>query len=104
MPVVGDYLVIKAGNAGLVLAYKRGFKDTLTVSWGGYFKLACVATDGLFSVTVTIVWLDGFLMLGVAQMVFYLSLKSGVDKGLHEVLLKVFDVLKAVHATSHLFG
>ena len=44
-------------------------------------EFACVATDGIFSVTVR---LNGFLMLGVAQMVFNLSFKRGVDKRLHE--------------------
>jgi hypothetical protein len=37
-------------------------------------------------------------------MIFYLSFKSGIDKGLHELLLKVFDVIEAVHATGHLLG
>ena len=43
-------------------------------------------------------------MLGVAQMLFHLSFKSSIDKGLHELLLEVFDVIKAFHATSHLLG
>ena len=63
------------------------FKVTMTVSWGGYLKLACVATDGLFSVSVALVRLVCFLMLGVAQMLFHLSFKSSIDKGLHELLL-----------------
>ena len=37
-------------------------------------------------------------------MVFHLSFKGSVDKRLHELLLKVFDVIKAVHATSHLLS
>ena len=37
-------------------------------------------------------------------MVFHLGFKSGVDKRLHELLLKVFDVIEAVHTTSHLLG
>ena len=79
-------------------------KAAITVSWGGYLKIACVATDGLFSVPITLIRLVCFLMLGVAEMVFHLSFKSSVDKGLHELLLKVFDVIKAIHATSHLLG
>ncbi len=37
-------------------------------------------------------------------MVFHLSFKGSIDKRLHELLLKVFDVIKAIHATSHLLG
>ena len=50
------------------------FKVTMTVSWGGYLKLACVATDGLFSVTVALIRFIRLFMFGVAEMVFHLSL------------------------------
>ena len=43
-------------------------------------------------------------MLRIAEMVFHLSFKGSVDKRLHELLLEVFDVIEAVHATSHLLG
>jgi len=79
-------------------------KAATAVSWGGYLKIACVATDGLFSVPVALIRFIRLFMLGVAEMVFHLSFKSSVDKGLHELLLKVFDVIEAVHATSHLLG
>ena len=46
----------------------------MTVSWGGDLKLACVATDGLFSVPVTLIGFISFFMLGIAEMVFHLSL------------------------------
>ena len=49
-------------------------KAATAVSWGGYLKIACVATDGLFSVPITLIRLVCFLMLGVAEMVFHLSL------------------------------
>ena len=45
----------------------------MTVSWGGDLKLACVATDGLFSVPVALVRLIRLLMLGIAEMIFHLS-------------------------------
>ena len=37
-------------------------------------------------------------------MVFHLGFKSGVNKRLHELLLEVFDVIEAFHATSHLLS
>ena len=79
-------------------------KAAITVSWGRDLKIACVATDGFFSVSIALIRLVCFLMLGVAEMVFHLSFKGSIDKRLHELLLKVFDVIEAVHATSHLLG
>lgn len=87
-----------------MLTNEYRLKAAITVSWGGDLKIACVATDGLFSVSIALVRLVCFLMLGVAYMVFHLSFKSGIDKGLHELLLKVFDVIETFHATSHLLG
>src|SRR5699024_5229458 len=87
-----------------MLAHECRFKSAVSVSWGGYLKIACVTADGLFSVSVALVWFICFLMLGVAEMVFHLSFKGGIDKGLHELLLKVFAVIEAFHATSHLLG
>jgi hypothetical protein len=55
-------------------------------------------------VPVALIGLIRLLMLGVAEMVFHLSFKGSVDKGLHKLLLKVFDVIEAVHATSHLLS
>ena len=78
-----------------MLAHKCRFKSAVSVSWGGDFKIACVATDGLFSMTVALIRLVCFFMLGVAKMLFHLSFKGSVDEGLHELLLKVFDVIKA---------
>jgi len=97
-------LVIKAANTGLMLAHECRFKAATAVSWSGDLKVACVATDGLFSMTVALIRLVCFFMLGVSKMLFHLSFKGSVDKGLHELLLKVFDVIKAVHAASHLLG
>ena len=76
----------------------------MTVSWGGDLKIACITADGLFSVPVTLIRFIRLFMLGIAEMVFHLSFKGSIDKGLHELLLKVFDVIEAVHATSHLLG
>ena len=87
-----------------MLAHECRFKVTMTVSWGGDLKIACITADGLFSVSVALVWFICFLMLGVAEMIFHLSFKGSVDKGLHELLLKVFDVIEAFHTTSHLLG
>ena len=87
-----------------MLAHECRFKNAITVSWGGYLKIACVTADGLFSMTVTLIRLVCFFMLGVAKMIFHLSFKSSVDKGLHELLLKVFDVIEAFHATGHLLS
>ena len=60
--------------------------------WSRYFKIACVATDGLFSVSVALVRLIGFLMLGVAEMVFSLSLNGSVDKRLHKSSLALLTL------------
>jgi hypothetical protein len=49
-------------------------KAATAVSWSGDLKIACVATDGLFSMTVALIRLIGFLMLGVSKMIFHLSL------------------------------
>ena len=49
------------------------FKAAITVSWGGYLKIACVTADGLFSVPVTLIRFIRLFMLGVAEMVFHLS-------------------------------
>ena len=87
-----------------MLTNEYRLKAATAVSWGGYLKIACVTSDGLFSVTVALVRLIRLFMFGVAEMVFHLSFKSSIDKGLHELLLKVFDVIEAVHATSHLLG
>ena len=87
-----------------MLAYEHRLKAAVTVSWGGDIKIACVTADGLFSMTVALIRFIGFLMLGLTEVVFHLGFKCGVDKGLHELLLKVFDVIEAVHATSHLLG
>ena len=57
-----------------MLTNEYRLKVTMTVSWGGYLKLACVTADGLFSVPIALVRLVCFLMLGVAEMVFHLSL------------------------------
>ena len=73
MPVVKYDLVIKATNTGLMLAHECRFKNAITVSWGGYLKIACVTADGLFSVPIALIRLICFLMLGIAQMVFHLS-------------------------------
>ena len=87
-----------------MLAHKCRFKSAVSVSWGGDFKIACVATDGLFSVPIALVRLVCFFMLRIAEMIFHLSFKGSIDKGLHELLLKIFDVIKAINATSHLLG
>ena len=87
-----------------MLTNEYRLKAAITVSWGRDFKIACITADSLFSVSVALVWLVCFLMLGVAEMVFHLSFKGSIDKRLHELLLKVFDVIEAVHATSHLLG
>ncbi len=87
-----------------MLAHECRFKSAVSVSWGGYLKIACVTADGLFSVPIALIRLVCFFMLGVAEMIFHLSFKGSVDKGLHELLLKVFDVIEAFHTTSHLLG
>ncbi len=56
-----------------MLAHECRFKVTMTVSWGGYLKIARVTADGLFSVPIALVWLVCFLMLGIAEMVFHLT-------------------------------
>ena len=48
-------------------------KAAITVSWGGYLKIACVATDGLFRMSIALIRFICFLMLRVAEMVFHLS-------------------------------
>ena len=87
-----------------MLTDKYRLKATVAVSWGGDLKVACVATDGLFSVPITLIRLVCFLMLRIAEMVFHLSFKGSVDKRLHELLLEVFDIIKAVHAAGHLLS
>ena len=57
-----------------MLTDKYRLKATVAVSGGGDLKLACVATDSLFSVPIALVWFICFLMLGVAEMIFHLSL------------------------------
>ena len=57
-----------------MLTNEYRLKAAITVSWGGYLKIACITADGLFSVSVALVWFICFLMLGVAEMVFHLSL------------------------------
>ncbi|MBB3106102.1 hypothetical protein FHS24_000593 [Psychrobacter luti] len=37
-------------------------------------------------------------------MVFYLGFKGSIDKGLHELFLKILDIVKAVHAAGNLLG
>ena len=56
-----------------MLTNEYRLKAAITVSWGGDFKIACVATDGLFSVPVALVRLIRLLMLGIAEMIFHLS-------------------------------
>ena len=87
-----------------MLTDKYRLKATVAVSGGGDLKIACVTADGLFSVPIALVRLVCFFMLGVAKMLFHLSFKGSINKGLHELLLKVFNVIEAVHATSHLLG
>ena len=87
-----------------MLTDKYRLKATVAVSGGGDLKLACVTADCLFSVPIALVRLVCFFMLGVAKMLFHLSFKGSINKGLHELLLKVFDVIEAFHATSHLLG
>lgn len=41
-------------------------------------------------------------MRRIAKQLFCFGFESSIDKGLHELLLKVFDVIEAVRATSHL--
>jgi len=48
-------------------------KVTMTVSWGGDLKIACVTADGLFSMPIALIRLVCFFMLGIAEMVFHLS-------------------------------
>ena len=74
MPVVGYDLVIKATNTGLMFADQHRLKAATAVSWGGYLKIACVTSDGLFSVPVTLIRFIRLFMLGIAEMVFHLSL------------------------------
>ena len=48
-----------------MLAYEHRLKAATAVSWGGYLKIACVATDGLFSVPVALIRFIRLFMLGV---------------------------------------
>ena len=89
---------------GLMLTNEYRLKAATAVFWGGDLKIAYVTADCLFSVSVALVRLIRLFMLGVAEMIFHLSFKGSVDKGLHELLLKSFDVIKAFHSTSHLLG
>lgn len=57
-----------------MLTNEYRLKAAITVSWGGYLKLACVTADGLFSVSIALVWFIRLFMLGIAEMVFHLSL------------------------------
>ena len=57
-----------------MLTNEYRLKAAITVSWGGYLKIACVTADGLFSVPITLIRLVCFLMLGIAEMVFHFSL------------------------------
>ena len=57
-----------------MLTNEYRLKATITVSWGGYLKIACVATDGLFSVPVALIRFIRLFMFGVAKMLFHLSL------------------------------
>ena len=57
-----------------MLTNEYRLKVTMTVSWGGYLKLACVTADGLFSVPVTLIRFIRLFMLGIAEMVFHFSL------------------------------
>ncbi len=54
-----------------MFADKYRIKATVAVSGGGDLKLACVATDSLFSVPIALVRLICFFMLGVAEMLFH---------------------------------
>ena len=56
-----------------MLTNEYRLKAAITVSWGRDLKRACVATDGLFSMTVALIRLVCFFMLGVSKMVFHLS-------------------------------
>ncbi len=87
-----------------MLTDQHRLEAAIKVSWGGYLKIACVTTDCLFSVPITLIGLIRLLMLRIAEMVFHLSFKSSIDKGLHDLPLKVFDVIEAVHAAGHLLG
>ena len=54
-----------------MLTNEYRLKAAITVSWSGDLKVACVATDGLFSMTVALIRLVCFFMLGVAKMLFH---------------------------------
>ncbi len=54
-----------------MLTDKYRLKATVAVSGGGDLKLACVATDSLFSVPIALIRFIGFLMLGVTEMLFH---------------------------------
>ena len=54
-----------------MLTDKYRLKATVAVSGGGDLKLACVATDSLFSVPIALVRPVCLFMLGVAEMLFH---------------------------------
>ena len=56
-----------------MLTDKYRLKATVAVSGGGDLKIACVATDSLFSVPIALIRLIRLLMLGIAEMIFHLS-------------------------------
>ena len=87
-----------------MLAHEYRLKAAITVSWGRDLKIAAITADSLFSLPIALIRLVCFFMLGVAKMLFHLSFKGSINKRLHELLLKVFDVIEAFHATSHLLG
>ena len=57
-----------------MLTNEYRLKAAITVSWGGYLKIACVTADCLFSVPVTLIGLIRLLMFGIAEMVLHFSL------------------------------
>ena len=57
-----------------MLTDKYRLKATVAVSGGGDLKLAYVTADSLFSVPVTLIRFIRLFMLGIAEMVFHLSL------------------------------
>ena len=54
-----------------MLTDKYRLKATVAVSGGRDLKLACVATDSLFSVTIALIRPVCLFMLGVAEMLFH---------------------------------
>ena len=57
-----------------MLTNEYRLKVTITVSWGGYLKIARVTADCLFSVPIALIRFIRLFMFGVAEMVFHLSL------------------------------